>query len=936
MPGVISVRGARVHNLKNISLELPRDAMVVICGVSGSGKSSLAFDTIYAEGQRLYLESLSSYARQFLGQRTKPDVDDISGLSPTISIEQKSAGRNPRSTVGTITEVYDYLRLLWAAIGVAHCPRCGREIRPQTVDQMVDHLMSTGTGRVVTLGAPVVQGKKGEHREILESIFREGFSRVRVDGKIFREGDEIPMAKTRPHDVEIVVDRVALKPGVESRLTDTLEVSVRAGDGLVHVYGLDPVDPEARTVLSRKAACIDCGVSFPELSARLFSFNSPFGSCQACDGLGVATRLDPRLIVPNPELSLGEGAVAAFTGERHSAMQDLLRRVAERHAIPWDTPYRELTDAQRRLVLNGCDGEFEFQLTRAARRTQVRRAYEGAVGYLERLEKKPTGASQLLLARFRNDVTCEACDGARLRPEALSVRVHGQGILNVCRMPIDGAARWFGELELAGREHRIAGLVLREIRNRLGFLLDVGLPYLALERRGDTLSGGEAQRLRLATQVGSRLTGVVYVLDEPSIGLHQRDNERLLAALEKLKELGNTLLVVEHDEATLRRADHLVDIGPGAGRQGGEVVAQGPLPRFLEQGSLTARFLTGAEAMPVVGERRRGSGQWLEVVGARLHNLRGVRARFPLGTFVAVTGVSGSGKSSLVTATLGPALAQKLTGAREIPGPHEGLRGLEHVAGLVTIDQSPIGRTPRSNRVTYTGTLGLIREVLAETKDARTRGYTASRFTFNKPGGRCEACEGNGTVTIEMNFLPDVEIPCDACNGRRFNRETLEVRYRGRNVHEVLEMTVDEALEFFENIPPVRRRLSTLAEIGLGYVRLGQSATTLSGGEAQRVKLALELARTATGRTVYILDEPTTGLHFADVRMLLGVLDRLVERGNTVIVIEHNLDVIKFADHVIDLGPEGGEGGGEIVAAGTPEEIARAPRSITGQFLRGR
>ena len=933
MPATIRVRRARVHNLKNLSVELPRDRMVVICGVSGSGKSSLAFDTIYAEGQRLYLESLSSYARQFLGQRTKPDVDEISGLSPTISIEQKSAGRNPRSTVGTITEIYDYLRLLWASVGVQHCSSCGREIRPQTVDQMVDQLMGSAAGRAVTLAAPVIQGKKGEHKEILESIFRQGFSRLRIDGKLVREGDEIRLAKTKAHDIEVVVDRVSIKPGAESRLTDTLEVCTRAGDGVVHVYGALERDPEERVVMSRRAACADCGLSYPELSARLFSFNSPFGSCPTCDGLGVTTRFDARLVVPNEELSLEDGAVAVFTSDRHSAMQDLLRQVAEAKGLPFDRPYHELTDEQKELVLNGCEGEFEFRMTQPGRRAQVRRGYEGAMGYLAGLERKGAAANLLLLSRYRNEIPCETCGGARLRPESLAVRLHGASILELTEKPLEQAARWFREFEPTPREEKIAGLVLREIRDRLGFLLDVGLPYLSLGRRGDSLSGGEAQRLRLATQVGSRLTGVVYVLDEPSIGLHQRDNARLLAALKKLQQLGNTLLVVEHDEATLREADHLVDIGPGAGRHGGEVVAQGTLEEFLAQGSLTARYLTGEERVEVPGTRRRGNGHALELTGARLNNLKRLKVRFPLGTFVAVTGVSGSGKSSLVTETLSPALAQKLTGARDIPGPHDALLGVGHVTNLVTIDQSPIGRTPRSNPVTYTGTWGLIREVFAETKDARTRGYAASRFSFNKPGGRCEACEGNGTVTIEMNFLPDVEIPCEVCGGRRFSRETLEVRYRGRSIHEVLEMTIEESLDFFENVPPIRRRLETLSEIGLGYMHLGQSATTLSGGEAQRVKLALELTKTATGRTVYILDEPTTGLHFADVKMLLAVLDRLVERGNTVIVIEHNLDVIKVADHVIDLGPEGGEGGGQVVALGTPEEIAACPASITGRYL---
>ncbi|MBI2945120.1 MAG: excinuclease ABC subunit UvrA [Candidatus Wallbacteria bacterium] len=933
MASSISVRGARVHNLKNVSVDLPREAMVVICGVSGSGKSSLAFDTIYAEGQRLYLESLSSYARQFLGQRTKPDVDEISGLSPTISIEQKTGGSNPRSTVGTITEIHDYLRLLYAAVGVPHCYGCGREIRPQTVDQMVDFLMAHGTGRAVTLAAPAVQGKKGEHKEVLEAIFREGFGRVRIDGKLYREGDEIKLAKTKAHDIEIVVDRVALKAGSESRLTDTLETCAKAGGGLVHVYGLDPADAEARTVLSKKAACVECGISYPELSARLFSFNSPFGSCQSCDGLGVGTRIDPRLVVPNEELSLQDGAVAAFTGERHGAMQDLLAAVAGREGIPWSKPFRTLSERHRRIVLEGCDGEFEFKVRRLSGNVKVRKAYEGAVGYLERLREKRSMADHLYLARFKNEIPCAGCGGARLKPEALAVQVHGLSIQQVSEKSIAEAHEWFSLVELTAREVRIAGLVLREIRHRLGFLLDVGLPYLSLSRRGDTLSGGEAQRLRLATQVGSRLTGVVYVLDEPSIGLHQRDNMRLLATLGRLKELGNTLLVVEHDEATLRTADYLVDVGPGAGLHGGEIVAAGPLPEFLAKGSLTARYLTGAERIPVPGRRRAGNGLALELKGARLNNLKSVDVRFPLGTFIAVTGVSGSGKSSLVSETLAPALAQKLTGARAIPGEHDRLEGVRHVSDLVTIDQSPIGRTPRSNPVTYTGTWGPIRDVFSQTQDARTRGYTASRFSFTRPGGRCEACEGAGTVTIEMNFLPDVEIPCEACNGKRFSRETLEVRYKGRSIHEVLEMTVEEGIEFFESFPPIRRRLETLAEIGLAYMHLGQSATTLSGGEAQRVKLALELARIGTGRTLYILDEPTTGLHFADIRMLLAVLDRLVERGNTVLVIEHQLDVVKFADHVIDLGPEGGHGGGQVVATGTPEEVARNPRSLTAPYL---
>ncbi len=934
MTTTISVKGARVHNLKNVSLDLPRGACVVFCGVSGSGKSSLAFDTLYAEGQRLYLESLSSYARQFLGQKTKPDVDEIVGLSPTISIEQKSASRNPRSTVGTITEVQDYLRLLFASIGSTHCYQCGKEIRPQTIDQMVDYLMGTLTGKTVTLTAPVVQGKKGEHRDVLESIFREGFSRVRIDGKIRREGDTIKLAKSRAHDIEIVVDRVAIRKGAESRLSETLEVCCRAGEGVVHILvGSKPDSPESRRVLSQNAACVDCGISYPELSPRLFSFNSPFGSCPDCGGLGVATRIDSRLVVPNEELSLAEGAVAAFSGDRHTAMQDLMKMACEQEGVPWTVPYRKLSEAQKDVVLNGAEGEFEFSLRRKRSRARVRRAFEGALGYLEKLAKKPTGADQLLLARYRNEIPCDGCGGARLRPEALAVRVHGSSIRDLSDLPIQEAHSWFADLDLSQRDWRIAGLVLKEIRDRLGFLLDVGLPYLTLSRRGDTLSGGEAQRLRLATQVGSKLTGVVYVLDEPSVGLHQRDNQRLLVALKRLKDLGNTLIIVEHDEATLRSADHIVDIGPGAGVHGGTVVASGTLDQFLAQGSLTARYLTGEESVGVPGRRRRGSGQALEVLEARLNNLKGVTVQFPLGTLTAVTGVSGSGKSSLVTETLAPALAQKLTGSRKIPGPHRALRGVERISNLVTIDQSPIGRTPRSNPVTYTGTWGLIRDVFSGTKDARTRGFGPSRFSFNRPGGRCEACEGNGSVTIEMNFLPDVEIPCEACGGKRFSRETLEVKYKGHSIHDVLEMTVEEGLELFENFPPIRRRIETLSEIGLGYMHLGQSATTLSGGEAQRVKLALELSRKGTGRSVYILDEPTTGLHFADVKMLLSVLDRLVDKGNTVIVIEHQMDVIQFADHVIDLGPEGGDAGGHLVACGTPEEIASSPESITGRYL---
>ncbi len=941
----IIVRGAREHNLKNIDVEIPRDRLVVITGISGSGKSSLAFDTIYAEGQRRYVESLSAYARQFLGQMEKPDVDYIDGLSPAISIDQKGVSHNPRSTVGTVTEIYDYLRLLFARIGVPHCPRCGRVISQQTVQQIVDALLALPDGSRLLILAPVVRDRKGEHLQLLEDLRRAGYARVRVDGQVRDLSEEIALEKNKKHTIEVVVDRLVIRHGSpngqaddHARIADSVETALKLGQGIVRVA----IVGGEELLFSEHFACVECGVSLGEIEPRTFSFNSPHGACPACSGLGTAQEFDPDLVVPNPELSLAEGAIHPWS--RPASLQtyylQILEALGRRHGFDLHTPWRELAEEHRHLILYGRPNE-RLRLAlrdRSGGRREYEVTYEGVIPYLERRYRECESDYQRLeLERYMADRPCPACQGARLKPESLAVKVGGKSIVEVTRMAVGEALAWFEDLEqrLGERERTIARQILKEIKARLGFLRDVGLDYLTLDRQSSTLSGGESQRIRLATQVGSSLMGVLYILDEPSIGLHQRDNRRLINTLLRLRDLGNTVLVVEHDEETIRSADYIIDIGPGAGQHGGRVVAAGTLADIMAcPESITGQFLRGERQIPVPPRRRPGNGQALIIKGARANNLKNIDVRIPLGCFVAVTGVSGSGKSTLVNDILYRKLAQVFYKARERPGDHDAILGIEHLDKVVAIDQSPIGRTPRSNPATYTGAFTPIRELFASVPEARLRGYAPGRFSFNVKGGRCEACQGDGIIQIEMQFLPDVFVPCEVCKGQRYNRETLEIRYKGKTIADVLEMTVDEALAFFENIPAIRVKLQTLADVGLGYIKLGQPATTLSGGEAQRVKLATELSRKATGRTLYILDEPTTGLHFADVERLLQVLNRLVEAGNTVVVIEHNLDVIKVADWIIDLGPEGGDAGGWIVAEGTPEQVAENPASYTGQFLR--
>jgi excinuclease ABC subunit A len=912
----IVIRGAREHNLKSIDLDIPRDQLVVITGLSGSGKSSLAFDTIYAEGQRRYVESLSAYARQFLEQMEKPDVDGIEGLSPAISIEQKTTSKNPRSTVGTVTEIYDYLRVLFARIGVPHCPRCGSVIAAQTVQQMVDRVLTLPAGSRVLVLAPVVRGRKGEYRKLFFDLRRQGYARVRVNGDVRDLGEEIELAKTKKHTIEVVVDRLVTREGLGGRLADSLETALRLADGVAQVEAVDG----PAFVFSERLACARCGVSLPEISPRMFSFNNPYGACPECGGIGTRSEIDPALLVPDGARSLKQGALVPWAPAPTGFFRQTLEVLARRHRFGLDTPWARLPRRTRELVLHGEGDE----------------GFEGVVALLERRYKETVSEeARQAIERFMSLRDCPACGGARLRPEALAVKIAGRSLGDVVRFSIKAAAQFFETLALSERDALIARRVLKEIRERLGFLAEVGLDYLTLDRPAATLSGGEGQRIRLATQIGSSLVGVLYILDEPSIGLHQRDNRRLLDTLKRLRDLGNSVIVVEHDEETIRSADFVVDLGPGAGEKGGYVVATGtPDEIMAHPASLTGRFLAGHEAIPVPRARRRGDGKILAIHNPREHNLKGMTVRIPLGTFTCITGVSGSGKSTLVNDILYRALAQMLHRAQERPGAHDRIEGAQHLDKVIDIDQSPIGRTPRSNPATYTGVFTLIRTLFARTSDARVRGYQPGRFSFNVRGGRCEACQGDGLVKIEMHFLPDVYVTCEVCKGRRYNRETLEVRYKGRNVADVLAMTVAEALEFFDPVPGIKQKLRTLHDVGLDYIRLGQSATTLSGGEAQRVKLATELSRRATGRTLYILDEPTTGLHFADIRRLLDVLNALVEQGNTVVIIEHNLDVVKTADWIIDLGPEGGQEGGRVIATGTPEEVRRqGDRSATGQFL---
>ena len=937
MQDTIRVQGARVNNLKNISLEIPRDKLVVLTGLSGSGKSSLAFDTIYAEGQRRYVESLSSYARMFLGQMDKPDVDSIDGLSPAISIDQKTTSKNPRSTVGTVTEIYDYLRLLWARCGVPHCPKCGKEIRRQSVDQIVDQIMQLPERTRFQLLAPVVRGKKGEHQKVFDDARRGGYARVRVDGSVYELTEEISLDKNKKHNIEVIVDRLIMKPDLARRLTDSVETAAGLSGGLVI---LNELEGDRDTMFSQNYACEDCGVSLPELSPRMFSFNNPYGACPVCTGLGTQLVADPALVIPDDSKSILQGAIQAsgYNNVRDDSIARMyFEALGKKYHFSLTQPVRELPKTALNAILYGTGKEnLTIYYERANGRGVMERPFEGVLNNISRrYAETQSEAMHKELEECMAERPCPKCRGKRLSDVSLAVTVGGMNIMDFCAMPISDELAFINRLKLDGSMAVIAEQILREIRARLGFLEAVGLRYLTLSRSAATLSGGESQRIRLATQIGSSLMGVLYILDEPSIGLHQRDNDKLLATLRQLRDLGNTVLVVEHDEDTMRAADYIVDIGPGAGVHGGEVVAAGSLEDIMRcPRSITGQYLSGVKKIPVPAERRKGNGKFLTVRGAAENNLRHVDVSIPLGTFTCITGVSGSGKSSLVNEILYKKLAGALNHARTRPGKFDAIEGLEHLDKVVGIDQSPIGRTPRSNPATYTGLFNDIRDLFAATADARTRGYGPGRFSFNVKGGRCEACGGDGLVKIEMHFLADVYVPCEVCRGRRYNRETLEVLYKGKNIADVLDMTAEEALAFFESLPKIRQKVQTLVDVGLGYIKLGQSSTTLSGGEAQRVKLATELSRRATGRTIYILDEPTTGLHIADVHRLIDILQLLADAGNTVLVIEHNLDVIKVADHIIDLGPEGGAGGGSIVAQGTPEEVAACPASFTGQYLK--
>ena len=929
----IHVKGAREHNLKNIDIKIPRDKLVVLTGLSGSGKSSLAFDTIYAEGQRRYVESLSSYARQFLGQMDKPDVDYIDGLSPAISIDQKTTSQNPRSTVGTVTEIYDYLRLLWANIGTPHCPKCGKEIHQQTIDQIIDRLMALEEKTRVQILAPVIRGKKGEHVKVFEDARKQGYVRVRVDGEVRDLAEEIKLKKTQKHNIEIVVDRVVIRPDARGRITDSVETATALSGGLViaDVIGGEPLS------FSQNYACEDCGISIEELTPRMFSFNNPYGACPVCTGLGMQKRVDPERIIPNPKLSIKQGAIRASgwgNADPGTIAAMYYNALGKKHGFTLDTPIEELSDAAMHELLYGTEEPLELSVSRVSGGV-MRQPFEGIVCNLERRYKETSSDyARSEIEECMSEIPCPACHGRRLRPEVLAVTVGGLNIAEFSEKSVVKAMEFLHTLQLTEMQHKIGDRVIKEIMDRLGFLQSVGLEYLTLSRSSGTLSGGESQRIRLATQIGSSLMGVLYILDEPSIGLHQRDNDKLLATLKRLRDLGNTLIVVEHDEDTMLAADYIVDIGPGAGRGGGEVVFEGKVDDLLKsETSITGQYLSGRKFIPVPAVRRKGNGKKLTVKGCSVNNLKHTDFTIPLGTFTCVTGVSGSGKSSFVNEILYKKLAAELNGAKTRAGAHDKFIGMSYLDKVIDINQSPIGRTPRSNPATYTGVFNDIRDLFAKTADAKARGYGPSRFSFNVKGGRCEACAGDGLLKIEMHFLPDVYVPCDVCKGKRYNKETLEVRYKGKNIYEVLDMTVDEACEFFANVPKIARRLETMREVGLGYVKLGQSSTTLSGGEAQRAKLATELSKRSTGKTIYILDEPTTGLHVADVHKLVDVLQKLVDAGNTVVVIEHNLDVIKTADYILDLGPEGGDGGGRLVVAGTPEEVAACPDSYTGQYL---
>ncbi len=937
----IIIRGAKEHNLKNINLEIPRDKLVVLTGLSGSGKSSLAFDTLYAEGQRRYVESLSSYARQFLGQMEKPDVDSIDGLSPAISIDQKTTSKNPRSTVGTVTEIYDYLRLLYAHVGIPHCPICGREIVKQTVDQIVDRILENGEGDRILVMSPVIRAKKGEHQKLLEKIKKDGYVRVRVDGEIYDLSEEIKLEKTKKHTIETVIDRLVLKEGIEKRLTDSVETALKLSGGIVTI---SVVDGEEYT-FSENYACPDHDVSMPELAPRMFSFNSPFGACPTCTGLGIFMKINPLLLVPDESKSLAEGCIRASgwgtTGwgakEEGTIALMYFKGLAEHYGFSLDTPYRDLSPEVKDIILYGTgDEKIEFTRNNIWGAGKFTVPFEGVINNLERRFKETTSDfSRTEIESLMTECPCPECNGARLKKDILSVTVGGLNIKDLCDLQIVDCLKFFDNLTLNTRDQSIAAPIVKEVKSRLSFLVSVGLDYLTLSRAAGTLSGGESQRIRLATQIGSSLMGVLYILDEPSIGLHQRDNEKLLNTLQQLRDLGNTVIVVEHDEDTMRAADYIVDIGPGAGVHGGEIVCAGTPEEVQKcENSITGDYLSGRKKIPVPITRRKGNGKEIRIVGATENNLKNIDVTLPLGKMIGITGVSGSGKSSLINSVLYQRLACELNGAKRIWGKHKAIEGLEHLDKVIEISQSPIGRTPRSNPATYTGVFNDIRELFAATKDAKMKGYNAGRFSFNVKGGRCEACEGDGIIKIEMHFLPDIYVPCEVCKGSRYNRETLEVKYRDKSIYDVLEMTVEEGMYFFESHPKIYRKLKTLYDVGLGYVKLGQPATTLSGGEAQRVKLATELAKRPTGRTMYILDEPTTGLHTADVHRLIDVFNRLVDAGNSMVIIEHNLDVIKSVDHIIDLGPEGGDRGGNIVVSGTPEEVAKCKKSYTGQFLK--